>query len=171
MLTWLMEVLPVILAVPILTLICRRNKLTHLHCFLIFSHALILMTGGQYTYARVPSGILAEGPVRFAPESLRPDRSHGGPPLFWGKGRMRFRAHGAIPGTPGGMYSCRSSDFRRSLHCRVTDTSASLSIIALRSYRRCERAHLIKNHFPSTTDRSWREDLSPSDPDQSSRPC
>ncbi len=55
-LTWLMEVLPVILAVPILTLTYRRYKLTDLTYFLIFIHALILMTGGQYTYARVPLG-------------------------------------------------------------------------------------------------------------------
>ena len=55
-LTWLMEVLPVILAVPILTLTYQRYKLTDLVYFMIFIHALILMTGGQYTYARVPLG-------------------------------------------------------------------------------------------------------------------
>lgn len=55
-LTWVMEVLPVIIAVPVLMLTYRTYKLTHLLYFLIFIHCLILMTGGQYTYARVPLG-------------------------------------------------------------------------------------------------------------------
>lgn len=55
-LTWLMEVLPVIIALPVLILTYKKFPLTHLLYFLIFVHCLILITGGQYTYARVPLG-------------------------------------------------------------------------------------------------------------------
>ena len=54
--TWLMEVLPVIIALPILWASYRRHPLTGLAYALIFVHALVLMLGGAYTYARVPLG-------------------------------------------------------------------------------------------------------------------
>jgi putative membrane protein len=54
--TWLMEVLPVLIALPILAWSYRRFPLTNLLYFLIFLHALILIGGGTYTYARVPLG-------------------------------------------------------------------------------------------------------------------
>ena len=55
-LTWLMEVLPVMLALPILWLSYRRMPLSTLVYGCIFLHALVLMAGGTYTYARVPLG-------------------------------------------------------------------------------------------------------------------
>ncbi len=55
-LTWLLEVAPVIIAVPLLASTCRRFPLTPLLYRLILLHALILMLGGHYTYARVPLG-------------------------------------------------------------------------------------------------------------------
>ena len=55
-LTWLMEVLPVLTALPILVATRRRYPLTTLLYVLIFLHALVLMGGGAYTYARVPLG-------------------------------------------------------------------------------------------------------------------
>jgi putative membrane protein len=54
--TWLMEVCPVLLAAPILVATYNRFRLTPLLYRLIFVHALILMLGGHYTYARVPLG-------------------------------------------------------------------------------------------------------------------
>jgi len=54
--TWLMEVAPVIIAVPLLVATHRRFPLTPLLYTLIFVHALVLMVGGAYTYARVPAG-------------------------------------------------------------------------------------------------------------------
>jgi putative membrane protein len=54
--TWILEVMPVLLGVPILILTFRRFPLTPLVYRLIFIHALILMLGGHYTYARVPLG-------------------------------------------------------------------------------------------------------------------
>jgi putative membrane protein len=60
-LTWLMEVLPVLIAVPVLAATRKRFPLTPLLYALIFVHALVLMLGGAYTYARVPLGFeLAE---------------------------------------------------------------------------------------------------------------
>lgn len=55
-LTWLLEVLPVLVAVPLLIATWRRFPLTPLAYCLIAIHALILMLGGHYTYARVPVG-------------------------------------------------------------------------------------------------------------------
>lgn len=54
--TWLMEVLPVLIALPVLAYTCRRFPLTSLLYMLIFLHALILIVGGTYTYAHVPVG-------------------------------------------------------------------------------------------------------------------
>ena len=54
--TWLMEVAPVMIALPVLLLSYRRFPLTTLLYSLIFVHALILITGGAYGYARVPLG-------------------------------------------------------------------------------------------------------------------
>jgi putative membrane protein len=55
-LTWLMEVLPVLIAIPLLIATRRRFPLTPLLYRLIFLHGLILMLGGHYTYAQVPLG-------------------------------------------------------------------------------------------------------------------
>ena len=50
--TWIMEVTPVIIIVPLLLLTAKRYPLTPLLYTLIFFHAIILMVGGQYTYAK-----------------------------------------------------------------------------------------------------------------------
>lgn len=54
--TWAMEVAPVFIALPLLWLTARRFPLSPLLYGLIFVHALILMLGGHYTYAKVPLG-------------------------------------------------------------------------------------------------------------------
>ena len=54
--TWLMEVVPVLVALPLLAATQRRAPLTPLLYGLIFIHALILILGGFYTYAKVPLG-------------------------------------------------------------------------------------------------------------------
>lgn len=54
--TWLLEVAPVLIAAPILLLSYRRFPLTRLLYVLIAAHALVLILGGAYTYARVPVG-------------------------------------------------------------------------------------------------------------------
>ena len=55
--TWIMEVLPVMIALPVLWLSYRRFPLTTLLYACIFIHAAVLMLGGAYTYARVPLGL------------------------------------------------------------------------------------------------------------------
>ncbi|WBM71357.1 DUF2238 domain-containing protein [Buttiauxella sp. WJP83] len=54
--TWLMEVLPVVIIIPLLLATHSRYPLTPLLYTLIFAHAIILMVGGLYTYAKVPIG-------------------------------------------------------------------------------------------------------------------
>ena len=54
--TWWMEVAPVLIAAPILFATYRRFPLTTLLYALICLHALVLVYGGAYTYARVPLG-------------------------------------------------------------------------------------------------------------------
>lgn len=55
-LTWLMEVAPVMIALPLMAATYKKFPLTTLLYALIFVHALILIGGGAYTYARVPLG-------------------------------------------------------------------------------------------------------------------
>ncbi|MET1023072.1 MAG: DUF2238 domain-containing protein [Pseudoxanthomonas sp.] len=54
--TWWMEVAPVLVVIPALWATHRRFPLTALLYAGIFLHALVLMLGGAYTYARVPLG-------------------------------------------------------------------------------------------------------------------
>ena len=54
--TWILEVAPIFIAVPLLIATARRFPLTPLAYRLIFVHVLILMLGGHYTYAQVPPG-------------------------------------------------------------------------------------------------------------------
>lgn len=59
--TWLLEVLPVLIALPVLWASHGRFPLTTLAYAGIFAHAVVLIVGGAYTYARVPFGFqLAE---------------------------------------------------------------------------------------------------------------
>lgn len=54
--TWLLEVFPVLVALPLLAATRRRYPLTDLVYLLITVHALVLILGGAYSYARVPLG-------------------------------------------------------------------------------------------------------------------
>jgi putative membrane protein len=55
-LTWLLEVVWVIAAIPLLLATRRRFPLTRLLYWLIAMHALVLIYGGKYTYAQTPLG-------------------------------------------------------------------------------------------------------------------
>jgi len=52
--TWFLEVSPALIALVILVASYRRFPLTPLVYWLILVHAVILMVGGHYTYAKVP---------------------------------------------------------------------------------------------------------------------
>lgn len=54
--TWLMEVAPILIAIPVLWISYKNFPLTQLLYWCIFLHALVLIIGGTYTYARVPFG-------------------------------------------------------------------------------------------------------------------
>jgi putative membrane protein len=54
--TWLLEIFPILIALPIMWLTYKRFPLTTLLYIFIFVHAVVLMGGGAYTYARVPLG-------------------------------------------------------------------------------------------------------------------
>ena len=64
--TWLMEVFPIVIAVPLLVLTAKRFPLTPLAYRLIFLHAIILMVGGHYTYAKVPLGFWMQQTFHFS---------------------------------------------------------------------------------------------------------
>ena len=55
-LTWFMEVVWVIVALPLILANWRRFPLTRLLCWLLAAHALVLIHGGAYTYAETPLG-------------------------------------------------------------------------------------------------------------------
>jgi putative membrane protein len=54
--TWFMENFPVILGAPVLVATHRRFPLTPLLYVLLALHAVVLMVGGNWTYAEVPAG-------------------------------------------------------------------------------------------------------------------
>ncbi|MEU0884884.1 DUF2238 domain-containing protein [Lentzea sp. NPDC005914] len=58
--TWYLEVAPVVIGAAILIATYRRFPLTPLLYRLLFLHALVLILGGHYTYARVPLGFWAQ---------------------------------------------------------------------------------------------------------------
>lgn len=54
--TWLLEIAPILVGVPVLVLTYRTFPLSRLLYLLLFAHAVVLLVGGAYTYARVPLG-------------------------------------------------------------------------------------------------------------------
>jgi putative membrane protein len=54
--TWVLEVAPILIGIPILIATYRRFPLTPLVYRLLLVHSVILMIGGHYTYAEVPAG-------------------------------------------------------------------------------------------------------------------
>ena len=55
-LTWVLEVSPVLIVLPVLWWTFRAFPLTPLLYWLIALHGIVLIIGGTYTYARVPLG-------------------------------------------------------------------------------------------------------------------
>jgi putative membrane protein len=64
--TWVLEVFPVLIGVPILIYLYPRFRFTPLVYGLIWLHAIILMLGGHYTYAQVPLGFWMQDWFGFA---------------------------------------------------------------------------------------------------------
>jgi putative membrane protein len=64
--TWVLEVFPAIIGVPVLLYVYPRFRFTPLVYTLVALHAMILMVGGKYTYAEVPLGYWMEATFGFA---------------------------------------------------------------------------------------------------------
>ncbi len=64
--TWVLEVFPILIGLPILITSYWRFPLTALLYRLLFLHALILMLGGHYTYAQVPIGFWVQEVFDFS---------------------------------------------------------------------------------------------------------
>jgi putative membrane protein len=54
--TWVLETFWIVLGLPVIVALWRRFPLTDLLVCLLAVHALVLATGGHYTYAQVPLG-------------------------------------------------------------------------------------------------------------------
>jgi putative membrane protein len=54
--TWILESVPVIIGIPWLVIMRHRFPLTPMLTRLLFLHALVLLVGAYYTYAKVPAG-------------------------------------------------------------------------------------------------------------------
>jgi putative membrane protein len=64
--TWVLEVFPVIIGLPLVIYVYPRFRFTTLVYTLMALHAVILMVGGRYTYAEVPFGFQLQEWFGFA---------------------------------------------------------------------------------------------------------
>jgi len=127
--TWVLEVFPIFLAIPILVATARRFPLTPLAYRLIFVHALILMVGGHYTYARVPLGAWLQEPLHLT-------RNH--------YDRLGHFAQGFVPAIVAREILIRRSPLRPGKWLFFLVTCVSLSVSA--SYELIEWAVALVGH-------------------------
>ncbi len=52
--TWILEVLPALVAVALFAFFYRRFRFTNLVYIIVWLHCIVLMVGGKYTYAEMP---------------------------------------------------------------------------------------------------------------------
>jgi len=64
-LTWFLEVLPVMVAAPLLVFTKSDFPLSRILLWMIFIHGPILVMGGHYTYAEVPVGLYLQDVFDF----------------------------------------------------------------------------------------------------------
>jgi putative membrane protein len=113
--TWWLEIFPILIGVPILVATYRRFPLTTLVYTLLAIHALILMVGGHYTYARVPLGFWVQDLFGFA-------RNH--------YDRLGHFAQGFIPAILVREILLRTSPLRRGRWLFVLVTAVCLAFSA-----------------------------------------
>jgi len=114
--TWLLEVAPVLIGAPILVATRRRFPLSALAYRLLALHALILMVGGHYTYARVPLGFAVQ-------DALDLSRNH--------YDRLGHFAQGFVPAIVAREVLLRTSPLRRGRWLFFLVTCVCLAISAL----------------------------------------
>jgi putative membrane protein len=115
-LTWLLEVAPVLLAVPILVATRRRFPLPPLLYALVAFHAAVLSVGGHYTYAEVPLGFWVRDALGLA-------RNHFD--------RLGHFLQGFVPALVAREVLLRTSPLRPGRWLFVLTTSVALSISAI----------------------------------------
>jgi putative membrane protein len=64
--TWILEVFPVLIGVPLLLWLDNKHKVTMLLFVLIVLHCLVLIYGGAYSYARAPMGFWLRDIFQFS---------------------------------------------------------------------------------------------------------
>ena len=114
--TWLMEVAPVLLVLPVLLATRQRFPLTPLLYVLILLHAAVLMIGGHYTYARVPLGFWMQDWFGFT-------RNH--------YDRIGHLMQGFVPAIAAREILLRCTPLKRGGWLFVLVTAVSLAISAL----------------------------------------
>ncbi|SDD68810.1 putative membrane protein [Aquimonas voraii] len=114
-LTWLLEVVWVIAALPLLIATRRRFPLTRLLYWLIAIHCLILIYGGAWTYAQTPLGLWVQ-------EALELSRNH--------YDRLGHFAQGFIPAILGRELLLRKTELREGAWLFYLVTSACLAFSA-----------------------------------------
>lgn len=114
-LTWLLEVVWVIAALPLLMATRRRFPLTRLLYWLIAIHCLILIYGGAWTYAQTPLGLWVQ-------EALDLARNH--------YDRLGHFAQGFIPAVLGRELLLRKTELREGAWLFYLVTSACLAFSA-----------------------------------------
>jgi len=114
--TWVLEIFPIVFALPVLYLTRNRFPLTRLVYWLILIHAVILMVGGHYTYARVPFGWWVQAMLGLA-------RNH--------YDRLGHLAQGFIPAMIAREIFLRTSPLKSGkwLFFLVTATCMSISVM------------------------------------------
>ncbi|WP_242345019.1 DUF2238 domain-containing protein [Anaeromyxobacter terrae] len=115
-LTWLMEVAPILVALPVLVATRRTFPLTPLLYALLAVHAAILAVGGHYTYAEVPLGFWVSDALGLA-------RNH--------YDRLGHLAQGFVPALVARELLLRTSPLRRGRWLFVLVTAVALAISAL----------------------------------------
>jgi putative membrane protein len=115
-LTWVMEVAPILIALPVLVATRRAFPLTPLLYALLAVHAAILCLGGHYTYAEVPLGFWVRDALGFA-------RNH--------YDRLGHFAQGFVPALLARELLLRTSPLRRGPWLFVLVTAVALAISAL----------------------------------------
>ena len=113
--TWWLEIFPILIGIPILVATYRRFPLTTLVYTLLAVHALILMVGGHYTYARVPLGFWVQDLFGFT-------RNH--------YDRLGHFAQGFIPAILVREILLRTSPLRRGRWLFVLVTAVCLAFSA-----------------------------------------
>jgi putative membrane protein len=115
-LTWVLEVAPILVALPLLVATRRRFPLTPLVYVLLALHAAVLCLGGHYTYAEVPIGFWVRDALGLA-------RNH--------YDRLGHFAQGLVPALVAREVLLRTSPLRRGRWLFVLVTAVALSISAL----------------------------------------